>query len=396
MRFRGLLAAVIVLAALGGAAWWSERREKVNAGKPSADAPPKILSIPEGDFQQIQLAKKGGDTTLLKKAGGKWQIVQPKPLAADQDSVNSLVTSLSSLSSDRLIEDKASDLSSYGLNSPAEQVAVTRKDGKVQTLLVGDDTPTGAGVFAKLESDPRVFTIASFAKSSLDKSSKDLRDKRLLTFNSDKLTRVDLSAKGTYEFGKNNQNEWQILKPRPLRADGLQVDDLRKDKDKNFYARSSAVEGIYKVSNDLGDGLDKGLDDFRNKKLFDFGWNDPSKLEVHNGAAQASYQKNGEKWMSGPKQMDAPSIQALVDKLRDLTSVKFLDAGYGPVVFEASVTANGGKRVEKVAIWKQGASYYARREGEPTVYELDTKAVEDMLKVASEVKEFQPPKSGKK
>jgi len=60
------------------------------------------------------------------------------------------------------------------------------------------------------------------------------------------------------------------------------------------------------------------------------------------------------------------------------------------------VTANAGKRVEKVAICKQGASYYARREGEPTVYELDTKAVEDMLKVANEVKEFQPPKSGKK
>ena len=443
MRFRGLLAAVIVLAALGGAAWWSERKEKANASKPSPDAPPKILSIPESDFQQIQLAKKAGDTTLLKKAGGKWQIVQPKPLAADQDSVNSLVTSLSSLSSDRLIEDKASDLSSYGLNSPAEQVAVTRKDGKVQTLLVGDDTPTGAGVFAKLENDPRVFTIASFAKSNLDKSSKDLRDKRLLTFNSDKLTRVDLSAKGTYEFGKNNQNEWQILKPRPMRADGLQVDDLvrklkdakmdtsgtdedakkavagfstgvrvavaavtdvngtqqieiRKDKDKNFYARSSAVEGIYKVTSDLGDGLDKALDDFRNKKLFDFGWNDPSKLEVHNGATQATYQKNGEKWMSGPKQMDAPSIQALVDKLRDLTSVKFLDAGNGPVVFEATVTANDGKRVEKVAIWKQGAGYYARREGEPTVYGLDTKAVEDMQKVANEVKEFQPPKSGKK
>jgi len=444
MKFRGLLAAVVVLAALGGAAWWSEKKEKADAGKPPADAPPKILSIPDADIQQIQLAKKAGDTTLLKKADGKWQIVAPKPLAADQDSVNSLVSSLSSLSSDRLIEDKASDLSSYGLSSPAEQVAVTRKDGKVQTVLVGDDTPTGAGVFAKLENDPRVFTIASYVKSSLDKTSKDLRDKRLLTFNSDKLTRVDLTAKGgTVEFGKNNQNEWQILKPRPLRADGLQVDELvrklkdakmdtsgsdedakkaiagfstgvrvavaavtdasgtqqieiRRDKDKNVYARSSAVEGIYKTTSDLGDGLDKGLDDFRNKKLFDFGWNDPSKLEIRNGAAQATYKKDGEKWMSGPKQMDAPSIQALVDKLRDLTSVKFLDAGNGPAVFEATVTANDGKRVEKVSIWKQGATYCARREGEPTVYQLDTKAVEDMQKAANEVKEFQPPKSGKK
>src|SRR5579859_2720601 len=444
MKFRGLLAAVVVLAALGGAAWWSEKKEKADAGKPPADAPPKILSIPDADIQQIQLAKKAGDTTLIKKADGKWQIVAPKPLAADQDSVNSLVSSLSSLSSDRLIEDKASDLSSYGLSSPAEQVAVTRKDGKVQTVLVGDDTPTGAGVFAKLENDPRVFTIASYVKSSLDKTSKDLRDKRLLTFNSDKLTRVDLTAKGSgIEFGKNNQNEWQILKPRPLRADGLQVDELvrklkdakmdaagsdedakkavagfstgarvavavvtdaggtqqievRKDKDKNYYARSSVVEGIYKVTSDLGDGLDKSLDDFRNKKLLDFGWNDPNKLEIRSGTTQATYQKSGDKWMSGAKQMDPPSIQALVDKLRDLTSTKFLDTGNGPAIFEATVTSNDGKRVEKVAILKQGDKYNARREGEPSIYELDAKAVDDLLKAASEVKEYQAPKGGKK
>jgi hypothetical protein len=143
----------------------------------------------------------------------------------------------------------------------------------------------------------------------------------------------------------------------------------------------------------LGDGLDKGIDDFRNKKLFDFGWNDPGKLEIHNGTAQAIYQKSGEKWMSGSKQMDAPSIQGLVDKLRDLTSTKFLDSGgAGATLFEATVTSSDGKRIEKVSIWKQGNSYFARREGEPSVYALDTKPVEDLQKAAADVKEFQPPK----
>lgn len=443
MKYRGLLAAVVVLAALGGAAWWSEKKEKADAGKPPSDAAPKILSIPDDQFKQIQLIKKAGESTTLSRADGKWQIVQPKPLGADQDSVGSLVSSLSSLASDRVIDDKPSDFATYGLTSPSEQITITRKDGKVRTLLVGNDTPTGAGAYAKVDNDPRVFTIASYVKTSLDKTSKDLRDKRLLTFNSDKLTRVDLTAKGSsVEFGKNNQNEWQILKPRPLRADGLQVDDLvrklkdakmdttgseedakkaiagfstgtrvavaavtdatgtqqievRKDKDKNYYARSSVVEGIYKVASDVGDGLDKGIDDFRNKKLFDFGWNDPNKLEIH-GTVQATYQKSGEKWMAGGKQMDAPSIQSVVDKLRDLTSKKLLDSGNGPVIFEVTVTSNDGKRVEKVSIWKQGASYQARREGEPAVYELDAKAVEDLQKAAADVKEFQPPKNGKK
>ena len=66
MKFRGLLAAVVVLAALGGAAWWSEKKEKADAAKPPADAPPKILSIPDDQFKQIQLVKKGGETTTAE------------------------------------------------------------------------------------------------------------------------------------------------------------------------------------------------------------------------------------------------------------------------------------------------------------------------------------------
>ena len=64
-----------------------------------------------------------------------------------------------------------------------------------------------------------------FNKSSLEKTPWDLRDKRLLTFSSDTLSRIELTAKGaTIEVGKNNNNEWQILQPRPLRADGGSVE----------------------------------------------------------------------------------------------------------------------------------------------------------------------------
>ena len=84
------------------------------------------------------------------------------------------------------------------------------------------------------------------------------------------------------------------------RCQRTQTLEVRKDKDKNYYAKSSAVEGVYKVAADVGDALDKGLDDFRNKKLFDFGFSDPSKVDVKG----ATYTKSGDKWMSGGKTMD--------------------------------------------------------------------------------------------
>src|SRR5262249_6094842 len=106
-------------------------------------------------------------------------------------------------------------------------------------------------------------------------------------------------------------------------ASGTQTIEVRKDKDKNYYAKSSAVEGIYKTSSDIGEGLDKDLNSFRNKKLFDFGFNDPTKVTIN----KTAYEKSGEKWMSGGKQMDSSSVQSVVDKLRDLSSTKFLDSG---------------------------------------------------------------------
>jgi hypothetical protein len=314
---------------------------------------------------------------------------------------------------------------------------VVKKDGKSAELLIGDDTPTGSGSYAKLPGDAKVVTIASFTKTSIDKKPDDLRDKRLIAFDSDKLTRVELQAKNqTIEFGKNGQNEWQILKPRPLRADGGQVDTLigklkdakmdlatpdpdapkkfaaapkvaiatvtdasgtqtlevHRDKDKNTFAKGSAATGVYKVSSDVADALDKGLDDFRNKKLFDFGFSDPSKVELKT----ATYTKTGDKWMSGAKTMDNGTVQTLIDKLRDLAAMKFVEKGGGAEVFSATVTSNSGKRVEKVTITKLGNQYFAQRENEPSIYELDSKVVDELTKAAGDVKEAAPEPPKKK
>jgi hypothetical protein len=146
------------------------------------------------------------------------------------------------------------------------------------------------------------------------------------------------------------------------------------------------VAGVFKVPGDIGDATDKGLDDFRNKKLFDFGFSDPSKVDLKG----VTYTKSGDKWMSGAKTMDNTSVQNLVDKLRDLAATRFADKGAGDPVFEATVTSNGGKRVEKVTIRKQGAQYFAQREGEAGIYELEAKSVDDLIKAASDVKEAVP------
>ena len=434
MRIRGLIVATGIFLVLAGVYYWSEHRKPADESvKASADSPPAILKLDETTITKLDIRKKDQPAIQLAKAdSGKWRITAPSPFGADQSTVSGVLSSVASLTSDRLVEDKASDLKRYGLDQPAFEVDITEKDNKTQKLLIGDDTPTGNASYAMLAGDPRLFTIASYKKTSVGKSLNELRDKRLLTVNADKISRIELDRNNQdVEFGRN-KDEWQILKPKPMRADGVQVDELerqltdarmelggsddnskaaaaafargplvatakvtdesgaqklevRKSKD-DYYAKSSVVNGVYKVGSQVGQALAKKVDDFRNKKLFDFGYNDPNKFELHSGAKAYFLTRSGEDWWSNGKKMDATSTQGVVSKLRDLAATKFPDAGFGKPEIEITVTSDENKRVEKVSIAKSANSYIAKRENEPALYQLDTSSIDDLLKAADEVK----------
>ena len=439
MKGRGLLVAAIVLAALGGTLYWSNHRKPSASSLTSAaESSPKILDVNPADVTGITISKAGAPELILaRNDAGKWQITAPKPLPADQDSVSSLLSNLSPLNSDRLLEEKAADLNAFGLGKPAVEVRITEKKKTPEELLLGDDTPTGSGAYAALKGDPRVFVVASYHKTGLDKTENDLRDKRLLTFDSEKLSRVELTAKKqTIELGRS-KDQWQILKPKPLRANQSAVEDLvrslgdakievsagqdekkevsafnsgapvaiarltdvagtaelqvRKSKE-DYYAKSSAVAGVYKVLSSVGTSVDKSLDDFRNKKLFDFGWADPEKIEIHDGAKSTFLTRSGSDWWSNGVKMDEGNVGTLVADLRDLTASKFPDTGFTTPSIEITVTSDSGKRVEKVQIAKSGGDYVAKRENEPALYELSTTAVKDLQDAAAGMKPAPPPK----
>ncbi len=443
MKSGGLITALGVLVVLGGLVWWSNKHPTAGAASKTPPAP-KLISVDPKQIDGITLSKPGSDPIELVKLADSWTIAKPAAMPADQDAVSMLTGTLATLNADRLIDDHPASLNEFGLTNPPVEIDVMVKGGKTTKLLLGSDTPAGTGTYAKLESDPKVYTIPTYTKASFDKTVNDLRDKRLLTFNQDKLTAVAVTAKGqTYEFGKNAQGDWQITKPKPMRADSLQVDDfIRKLKDAKmdltaadydakavaaqfasgervgtvsttdntgtqtleihkgkdakdpkasvYYARSSAVAGFYKVAGDAGDSLGKSVDDYRNKKLFDFGFNDPSKVEI-NGTA---YQKASDKWTSGSTPFEAGTVQTVIDKLRDLSASKFSDKPGGKPTLAVAVTAGDKNRYEKVTINKDGDTYNAQRDGEPAVYVVDAKDVDDLQKAISGIKQQQqaPPK----
>src|SRR3989442_15612391 len=109
MKFYGFIVAIVVLAALGAAVYWSNHHMPSETTRASAETPPKILTLNEADINKIDIKKKGGEEdTLTKDNGGNWKVIAPKPVGAGQSAVFSMVFSLSSLHFDRLVEEKAS------------------------------------------------------------------------------------------------------------------------------------------------------------------------------------------------------------------------------------------------------------------------------------------------
>src|SRR5438034_11692749 len=192
MKFNGFIVAIVVLAALGAALYWSNHHMPSETTQASAETPPKILTLNEADINKIDIKKKGGEeVTLTKDNGGNWKVIAPKPLGADQSAVSSMLSSLSSLNSDRLVEEKASNFNQYGLSEPTLQIGVTEKNSKTHQLLVGDDTPTNNGAYVRVEGDPRVLKFRAYKRPSLVKSLNALRKNGFVRFKSNKLGYIE-------------------------------------------------------------------------------------------------------------------------------------------------------------------------------------------------------------
>ena len=404
MKMRQLLVATVVLAALAATLYWSNHRkpasDSVSASPSAANA--KVISLTQDDISKLEVKKKDGDDVVLDRVGpSNWKITAPKKLVADEDSVSTILYNLSPMDGATLIEDKATDLKQFGLAEPEAQISATGKDGKTHTILVGDETPTGDSAYVMLSGDPKVYSVSKNTKTNLDKGLNDLRDKRLMPVDFDKLSSMQISgAKLHLTFGSDN-GKWTVRSPANLRGDtskmetiieklrtatmdpstseadmkkaaalfasGAPIADLKatdasgsqelqiRKTSGGYYAKTTAMDGVYKVPNELGDAVNKDAEDFREKRVFDFAETDPDKIELHDGSKAYFLTRSGEDWWSADgKKMDPLSVQDFLRPIRSLTATKFATTGFSSPALSLVVTSQDGKRVEKVDIAKAG------------------------------------------
>lgn len=436
-KFLSLAIACVVLLALSGVLYWSNHH-KASSTASLASAGPVILNVTPSSVTALTIKpKNSAAVTVAKDAKGIWRITAPKKLFADQDEVHNLLSDLSPLNAERVVESNPSSLKTFGLDHPALEVDVTQQDHSQQRLLIGDSTPTGDSAYAMVAGDPRIFTTFRYNETNLNQNLAGLRDKRLITISADKVTRIELIHGGQDIVLAHHNYHWKIVKPGPYRADMVAADGLSDaltaakmstaqppspqrqtafaqgtpvatarvtgpkgtqtltvcEDGGNYYAQSSYVAGTYQVDDALGEALGKTLFDLRNKQVFDFSYDDPNEVDFtilsgkKDGAPKTwILNRTRQVWWLDGKKMDANSVESLVSGLRDLAATKFASSGFTKPVIKVKIVSAGGKRVENVQIAKgRGRNYLAKRTDDSSLYVVDGGSIEGIEKAAEQI-----------
>ena len=153
---------------------------------------PDVFTVDTEKVEEVELRSAAGSVTTLKKNGALWQIVAPETLDADEAEISSVLSTLKSLEVQRTLEEKPASVAAYGLEPPRMTVGF-RAGGEtaMQRLQIGNKTPTGGDLYARIEGQPQLFLISAYLEDSLNKTTFALRDKSVLKFareNVDSLT----------------------------------------------------------------------------------------------------------------------------------------------------------------------------------------------------------------
>jgi hypothetical protein len=437
---RGLTSTIIsavVLAGLVGYIYFYEW------GRPagSAEEREKAFQALEADnIEEIQIKAASGETSRLRKSDEGWQLTEPVKAEADASEATSIASNLSSLEIQRVVEENPGDLAQYGLNPPRVDVAFRVKDKKdFRHLFVGEKTPTGGDLYAKLQDDNKVFLISSYLDNTFNRTAFDLRDKSILEFERDKVDSLEIvNGKTTVQLTRGN-NEWTITKPFTARGDYGSVESLvtrlssgqmqrivdpeGKDlkqygletptltatvatgsgratlafgstQDGSVHAKDASRPMVFAVEESLVTDLRKDPSEFRRKDIFDFRSFNANRIEVKRGAETLAFERAKDKdgkdiWRNAAGQtVDTAKVEDFLTKLSNLRAQSFESSAPGALKSpELTVTVrfDEGKN-ETVALARSGADVYAARSDEPGAAKIDTTPYEDAIKALDALK----------
>jgi hypothetical protein len=383
--------ALVVLAGLGAYAYFVESKKPASSeSKPKE----KALVFNKPKVSELQLAPAGSEPIRLVKEGDAWKLVAPMSAPADANEADSILNSLENLEMDEVVTEAPGDLTQFGLAEPKNTVSL-HLEGVQEPLklLIGEKTPDGGSLYAKLPDKPRVFTIASYLESSFNKKPFDLRDRDVLHVKRDAVKGLEITGPDeSYALQRNDKGEWTFTKPLATLAGRWSVDGLlgtlenlkmesvaaEEAKDlkpfglvkpvrtvklnladggykileigssageKKFHAREASSKLVAVVPGAVVDDLAKGMKELRQKRVADVATYDVEGVEITNDGKQVTLERsttkdkdnvetqNWKRTAPDKKDLDRSKVDDALFKLTGLEVQEFIDKPQAPPAY---------------------------------------------------------------
>jgi hypothetical protein len=413
MRFKGTLALLLVFAGLGAYVYFVEYRGADEREKQEA-AKKKVFAIEGSNVAGLTLEFPDRTVSAVRKGEEQWEFTNPAGLEADAAEWESLATNLAGVQREESIVAEKADPAQYGLDKPFVKVTAKLQNGETIGVTFGSENPRKTFRYAMQAGKDEVFLSPTSSSSGFDKSLFDLRNKRLLDFQSDTVTAVRIAVAGRPEIELEKAGEdWMLRKPVEARADNNEVssfvssiqfaratgfaepavevkqaglepavirvtlrDTAGKDHtvvfgkssgEDKLYARDMARPAILIVGPEIPDKVRRPVFDWRDKTIARFERDTIDEIELIHGAEKIVLKKVDSQWQADGKAVRQDRVLDMLtglefDRATDIVDAPKALSGYGlePARVRAALRA-GGQEV-------LGVSFGAEVRGAEGVY----------------------------
>lgn len=190
-----------------------------------------IYSEDTSDLKSVTV-KTSESGIKTQNTGGKWVIDGMSEEDIDTSKAYTLASTVSTIISKNKIDENVTDFDQYGLKNPLISVIIEGKNGEINTLFIGDKSPTLGEYFIRLNDDTTVYTLYAYKVETLTKPLSYYSDFNRFSVNIDDINAIKIKRDGetvemkiAEDIKKTVNNVWELTAPYKSSANDEYIDN---------------------------------------------------------------------------------------------------------------------------------------------------------------------------